>query len=142
MSCTFQGHSLAVASALAVQSIILETGFISKVNSNGKYIRNVLRDQLSTHPFVKDIRGRGVRNSIEYGCKNVDQFSKLIGSILFDKYNIICSSKWHRTSFCHAMNLEIEEINLYLEQFLDAFKSAADRWGNDSNVFISNRHNF
>ena len=142
MSCTFQAHSLAVASALAVQSIILEPGFISQVNSKGQYIRKVLHDQLSVHDFVKDIRGRGIRNSIEFSCNDTDKFSQTIGRLLFENHRIICSSKWHRTSFCHAMNLELETINFYLDKFLDVFKSTAKNWSASSSINLSRKHSF
>ena len=71
MSCTFQAHSLAVAAALEVQKIITEDGFIEEVFKKGEYIRDALQGRVGAHHFVKNIRGRGVRNSIEYDCKNV-----------------------------------------------------------------------
>ena len=74
MSCTFQAHSLAVAAAHAVQSIILQPGFVDTVEFHGNYIRTVLSDELGKHSFVKNIRGRGIRNSIEYCCDDVANF--------------------------------------------------------------------
>ena len=105
MSCTFQAHSLAVAAALEVQKIITEDGFIEEVFKKGEYIRNALQDRVGAHHFVKNIRGRGVRNSIEYDCKNVALFSNELSNQLLKEFSIIISSKWHRTSFSHSMNL-------------------------------------
>lgn len=142
MSCTFQAHSVAVASALAVQSIILSDNFISDVFNKGKYIRNCLSQAIGSHSFVKDIRGRGVRNSIEYNCDYLPEFSQAIGSKLFAEHRIISSSKWHRTSFCHAMNLSFDDINLYLDAYLSVFKDLSATWPNDKYISSIKRHNY
>ena len=127
MSCTFQGHSVAVASALAVQKIISSDNFIEEVHKKGNYIRNILRENLCKNPLVKDIRGRGVRNTIEYDTKNNSQFSKLITEKMLNK-NILISSKWHRTSFSHAMTLETNEIDYYLDSYCQIFKELTNTY--------------
>ena len=134
-SCTFQGHSVAVASSLAVQKIITSDTFIYDVYKKGNYIRDSLKSLLGDHEFIKDIRGRGVRNSIEYQTGNNQLFSKLLTERMFNEKNIIISSKWHRTSFSHAMTINMQEIDYYLESFYDSFIKVAD-----SNEWLKNKN--
>ena len=135
MSCTFQAHSLAVASSIAVQEIITSDGFIEDVFEKGKYIRRKLRENLGDNSLVKDIRGRGLRNTIEYSTKNNVLFSKNLAEKMFLEKKIIQSCKWHRASFSHAMTFSYEEINYYLEAFCDIFieVSKSDYYRNDEN---------
>ena len=64
-STTHQGHSL-VAATLATQKIIHNQKFLTKVKLNGEYFRNTLNDELKNHEFFQNVRGRGLRNSLEY----------------------------------------------------------------------------
>jgi len=121
MSCTFQGHSAAVAASLAVQEIITENGFIDEVYKKGNLIRETLKENLLDNPIVKNIRGRGVRNSLEYSTADNNLFNQLLSERLFKEKNILISCKWHRTSFSHAMTLNYDEINYYLESFCETF---------------------
>ena len=90
--------------------------------------KDFLRESLKGNPLVKDIRGRGVRNSIEY-CTNDDQlFSQQISEKMFNEKNIIVSSKWHRTSFSHAMTLEKKEIDYFLDSFCSIFKELTNTY--------------
>ena len=83
------------------------------------------------HHFVKNIRGRGVRNSIEYDCKNVALFSNELSNQLLKEFSIIISSKWHRTSFSHSMNLSWDLINFYLDKYEKVFLNLAENWGGE-----------
>ncbi len=136
MSCTFQGHSVAVAASLAVQEIITEDNFINEVYKKGNFIRKKLRENLIDNPLVKDIRGRGVRNSIEYSTDNNHLFNQLISEKMFKEHNIILSCKWHRTSFSHAMTLNYDEINYYLDSFCEVFNKVSN-----SNFLKKDYHN-
>ena len=142
MSSTFQAHSLSVAASLAVQKIITEPLFIESVESKGEFIRTYLTNTIGSHPYVKDIRGRGVRNSIEFDCNNVNLFTEYLGSVLYHKHRIICSSKWHRLSFCHAMNLEWDLIKYYLDTVVHVFCHVSDLWGENLISDFDNPHHF
>ena len=89
MSCTFQAHSLAIASAIEVQKIISQDTFIENVFKKGEYIRKVLKDNLKDQNFIKDIRGRGIRNTVEYQCEDINDFCSQISYELFENYNIL-----------------------------------------------------
>lgn len=62
---TYSGHTAACAAALAVQKIIKRDGLVQKCATDGRYIMEQLSAQLSEHPNVGDIRGRGLFIGIE-----------------------------------------------------------------------------
>jgi adenosylmethionine-8-amino-7-oxononanoate aminotransferase len=62
---TFQGHPTCCAAALEVQKIIQEDNLIDNVKSMGGLLEKLLKDNLSDHPNVGDIRGRGLFWGIE-----------------------------------------------------------------------------
>lgn len=57
---TYQGHPLACAAALAVQKIVKEKNLIQNVRDMGTYLEKRLKERLESHPYVGDIRGRGL----------------------------------------------------------------------------------
>jgi adenosylmethionine-8-amino-7-oxononanoate aminotransferase len=62
---TYLGHPVACAAALAVQRVIREEGLLARVMSLGEQLDQMLRERLSHHPNVGDIRGRGLFRGIE-----------------------------------------------------------------------------
>jgi adenosylmethionine-8-amino-7-oxononanoate aminotransferase len=130
-SCTFQGHSLACASALAVQKYIHTPGFVDEVEEKGNLIRSLISAELGKHEFFVDIRGLGVRNSLEYNCDGQNKFGPYIADQMKTKHNILISGKWHRFNLSHAMTLSREEIHYYIECLVNEFKSAASKWTPD-----------
>jgi adenosylmethionine-8-amino-7-oxononanoate aminotransferase len=62
---TYIGHPTACAAALAVQRVIQRDKLLSKVQAQGEYLSNRLRERLGDHPHVGDIRGRGLFMGVE-----------------------------------------------------------------------------
>jgi adenosylmethionine-8-amino-7-oxononanoate aminotransferase len=62
---TYLGHSVACAAALAVQQVIERDGLLAAVRRQGAGLRERLRASFGEHPFVGDIRGRGLFQAIE-----------------------------------------------------------------------------
>jgi adenosylmethionine-8-amino-7-oxononanoate aminotransferase len=62
---TYIGHPVGAAAALAVQRIIKRDRLVEKVRANGEYFARRLRTCLGAHPFVGDIRGRGLFMGVE-----------------------------------------------------------------------------
>ena len=57
---TYQGHPIACAAALAVQTIIKEQNILQNVRDMGAYLETQLKAKLASHPNVGDIRGKGL----------------------------------------------------------------------------------
>jgi len=62
---TYLGHATACAAALAVQDVILRDNLLERVREQGEGLRTRLIDRLGEHPFVGDIRGRGLFLALE-----------------------------------------------------------------------------
>ena len=62
---TYIGHPVGAAAALAVQKVIRRDGLLDQVKQNGAYFADRLREALSSHDHVGDIRGRGLFWGVE-----------------------------------------------------------------------------
>jgi adenosylmethionine-8-amino-7-oxononanoate aminotransferase len=62
---TYIGHPVGAAAALAVQKVIRRDKLLDQVKQNGAYFAGRLRDALSSHDHVGDIRGRGLFWGVE-----------------------------------------------------------------------------
>lgn len=62
---TYMGHPMAAAAALAVQETIARDGLLANVRSMGERFDKALRAKLGQHPYVGDIRGRGLFRGVE-----------------------------------------------------------------------------
>jgi len=109
---THQGHSLAVAAAIAVQSRIREEAFVQEVFEKGLHFRKLLHEKLNDFTNVIDIRGRGLRFSIEHNIDPRDQnnFGRAFEEIMRNDYEILTNAKWHRVCFTPSLTISYEEI--------------------------------
>jgi len=64
-SHTYMGHPLACAAALAVQQVIRRDKLLENVRRQGDYLSRRLNERFGNHPFVGDLRGRGLFQGIE-----------------------------------------------------------------------------
>jgi adenosylmethionine-8-amino-7-oxononanoate aminotransferase len=62
---TYMGHSMACAAALAVQTVIRRDGLLENVKKMGARLARRLSERFGNHPFVGNIRGRGLFQAIE-----------------------------------------------------------------------------
>jgi adenosylmethionine-8-amino-7-oxononanoate aminotransferase len=67
---TYQAHPMACRAALEVQRIIRDDDLVSNVRSQGMMLGKLLRQKLSRHPNVGDIRGQGLFWGIEFVEEN------------------------------------------------------------------------
>ena len=130
-STTFQGHSAATAAALECVRIIKEDGFLSSVNRKGDRIRSLLKDSLEGHEFFKNVRGRGMRNSLEYECENMNEFGQELSRRMLEKHKVMINGKWHRLTFSNAMTITDEQIELVFSALVDEFKLLSSEWTSD-----------
>lgn len=64
-SHTYTGHPLACAAALAVQRVIRRDGLLANVRKQGAHLARRLNERFGNHPFVGDVRGRGLFQGVE-----------------------------------------------------------------------------
>lgn len=64
-SQTFVGHPLACAAALAVQRVIRRDNLLANVRAQGAYLARRMNEHFGNHPFVGDVRGRGLFQAVE-----------------------------------------------------------------------------
>ncbi|SEJ06173.1 aspartate aminotransferase family protein [Paraburkholderia diazotrophica] len=62
---TYIGHATACAAALEVQRVIADEHLLDNVKARGEQLRSLLREQYAQHPYVGDIRGRGLFVGVE-----------------------------------------------------------------------------
>ena len=64
-SHTYTGHSLACASALAVQRVMRRDKLLANVSAQGARLARRLNERFGNNPFVGDVRGRGLLQALE-----------------------------------------------------------------------------
>jgi adenosylmethionine-8-amino-7-oxononanoate aminotransferase len=57
---TYQGHPIACAVALETQRVLKEEKLVENAREMGRLLERLLKERLSDHPNVGDIRGRGL----------------------------------------------------------------------------------
>jgi adenosylmethionine-8-amino-7-oxononanoate aminotransferase len=62
---TYMGHPMAAAAALAVQDVIRRDRLLANVAAMGARLERRLNERFAQHPFVGDIRGRGLFRALE-----------------------------------------------------------------------------
>lgn len=62
---TYVGHPVACAAGNAVVSAIVNRGLIDQVNGQGAKLKQRLAEQFGEHPYIGDIRGRGLFLGLE-----------------------------------------------------------------------------
>jgi len=62
---TYMGHPMACAAALAVQQVIRRDDLLANVRAMGAALKDRLASRFGNHPFVGDIRGRGLFVGLE-----------------------------------------------------------------------------
>ncbi len=126
-SNTHQGYSLSVSAALEVQKIIQNKKFLKEVNEKGIYLRNLIGKEFVNSPFFLNVRGRGLRNSLEYKTTNNNAFGTLLKHEMLKK-NVFIDAKWHRICFCFSLKISYKEIENNLEKIFDTFNSIEKNW--------------
>ncbi|PIG84104.1 aminotransferase [Aspergillus arachidicola] len=63
---TYQGHPISCAAALAVQKVIQEENLLENIRNMGIYLESQLKGRVGDHPYVGDIRGKGLFWGIEF----------------------------------------------------------------------------
>ena len=64
-SHTYTGHPLACAAALSVQRVIRRDNLLENVRTQGDHLGRRLQERFGNHPYVGDVRGRGLFQGLE-----------------------------------------------------------------------------
>lgn len=76
-SSTFQGNALSTSTALKTLHIIGQQDLVARSAAAGERMLTGLRQRLSGHPLIADIRGRGLLIGIEFGPTGQGWLDKL-----------------------------------------------------------------
>ena len=120
---THQAHSLSIAAALAVQKVVHNDEFLTHVDTLGSYMRQVLTDELGELPIYRDVRGRGLRFSLEYQAEKPNEFGMRLAERLLSKHNILINAKWHRVCFTPGLIMTKEEADQVLDACISEIKN-------------------
>ena len=71
---TYVGHAAACAGALAVQKVIEQDQLLNQVSVLGEQLKEMLVQRFAQHPYVGDIRGRGLLLAIEFVLEKRTKF--------------------------------------------------------------------
>ena len=127
-SSTYQGHSLGVVAAIETQKIVNNLNFLKKIIQKGDYLRENIFNELNNLDFFFNVRGRGMRNSLEFRSNNNDLFAKKIQLHALKKYNLIVNSRWHRVVMSPALNISYKDLDVIIENFIKTFKFVHSNW--------------
>lgn len=125
---THQGHALRVAASLAVQRIVQDDAMLTHIGALGEHMRQGLRHGLGTHPYFRDLRGRGLLFSLEYDCPHKGEFGLALARIMNEKYGILVNAKWHRISFSPPYITTLDEADTIIGATVKAFIELAETW--------------
>lgn len=79
---TFGGNSLACAAGLETLSILEDEGMIENCRERGEQLLAGLKERLSGHPFVRDVRGRGLLVAVDLGPTSQGFLNRLWPSLV------------------------------------------------------------
>lgn len=127
-SVTHQGFSLGVAAAVAAQKIISKPEFLKSVRHKSDFLKSLIIHELGGSNFFRNVRGRGLRISLEFDCPDQHLFGVALANRLKDTHGIILSGKWHRISFSPALTITIDEISMVMDRVCAEFLKLEKEW--------------
>jgi len=142
MSCTFQGHLVGCAAAIATQQLIRSNNLLNRAQCLGDATRKTLSEELKNNPFIVDVRGRGIRNSLAYQCPEPHLFGQQIAHIMRDKFKILISGKWHRLSLTHSMLINDQVLETALMKLIETIQDVSSSWTESYYNKLSRRNFF
>jgi adenosylmethionine-8-amino-7-oxononanoate aminotransferase len=119
---THQAHSLSLAAALSVQTVISNQDFLDSVKEKGSYFREELEKQLQGIEIISDIRGRGLRFSVEHNIKDQERFGRMFENIIKEDHSVLVNAKWHRICFTPPLIISEEEIHKAVHAVSSTFR--------------------
>lgn len=81
-STTFGGNGLACTAAMETLDIVRDDDLAQRARARGERLMSGLRRRLSGHPFVRQIRGRGLLAAVELGPTETGWLGRLAPSLV------------------------------------------------------------
>ncbi|MGE3147618.1 MAG: aminotransferase class III-fold pyridoxal phosphate-dependent enzyme [Pseudorhodoplanes sp.] len=133
---TYTGHPVGGAVGLRTLDIIEQEGLVERSERMGAYLIALLRDRLAGHPFVGDIRGRGLMVGVEFSADPATRRPFPAGSY---PHRIVAGETIARNilvrplpfleviSFSPALTVTQAEIDRAVDGFVDGLEAATGR---------------
>ena len=125
---TFGGNPISCAAALATLEL-LQNGLVENADAVGEVLRSELRDRLSGHPTVGDVRGRGLMIGVEIVKDRVtrERHPDLRNQLVLDAFErglLILGCGKNTIRFCPGLVLTREEAKVAASIFADTLLAA------------------
>lgn len=120
-SITHQGYTLSAAAALAAQKIIHCDNLLQNVNARSQQFKSCIDGALARCAHFVEVRGRGLRISIEYKTDDNHWFGTTIAGLLRERHGILISGKWHRLSVAPALIVDEETVERVATRIAETF---------------------
>ena len=134
---TYMGHSMACAAALAVQNVIKQDNLLANVQKQGEALQQAFNQRFGQHPYVGDIRGRGLFIGLEFVA---DRERKTPFDPALQLHNKIKKAAMAQGLLCYPMGGTIDGKNgnhvlfappfiiddNHVEELVDKFAQATD----------------
>jgi len=126
-STTFQGHSVCAAIALSVLEYIDSRSLVTNAKDLGEKMRIEINNKFGSMKYFKNVRGRGVRTSIEIDAPNAHIFNITLAKKMRQK-GFLISAKWHRISILPTMSNEMRDLEEILDVMHGVWESQCIEW--------------
>jgi putrescine aminotransferase len=131
-SSTFGGNSFACVAALETLRILDEEKLAENAAARGEQLMAGLRERLNGHPYVKDIRGRGLLVGIEIGPTDSGWLKRLASRKVFGHWvslkllerGIVCQPaalRWDVLKVEPPLTIREAEIGFFVDTIGDIF---------------------
>jgi acetylornithine aminotransferase len=119
LGTTFGGNPMACAACLAVLDVLVQEELMPRAMTLGQR----LQDRLSQFPEVTDVRGRGLMIGLDLKSNSAP-----VRRTLLEQQRILVgsASSPETVRLLPPLNIEDSEIQIFLEGFEQALKSAQD----------------
>jgi len=124
---TYEAHPLAVAAAIEVQKIVQSDAILSHVRRTGERVRDKLNEGLAKHSFFKNIRGRGMLNTIEYDCKDRESFNRDIETSMREQ-GYLMQARYHRSNFNPPSTTSENDVLAAIDAFVETFQKFSTKY--------------
>ena len=105
---TYMGHSTACAAGLAVQKVIRDEDLLANVRRQGENLDAALHERFGNHPYIGDIRGRGLFRGLELVS---DRTTKATFEPSMQLHNRIKQLAMERGLMCYPMGGTIDGVH-------------------------------